>query len=146
MMLSGPSQAMSTFSNTDSDIPLGRFGRLVGLRVVVPDLHEGEEVRWSARTNMLQYRSRAVGGRLYLTDQRLVFGRSRLESFLGGKEWKALLENLASATVGEGRRDELVIESNEGVIERFLTKETHQAAEFIEAAISELGKQTPHSF
>lgn len=79
-----------------NDVPLGTAGKVVGLGVVPPDLQRGEEIRWSARANRMQNRVRAVGGRLFLTDNRLIFGRSKLESLLGGREWSASLRALAS--------------------------------------------------
>lgn len=84
--------------HVEADIPLGIIGRLFDLRVIDPELQAGEQLRWSARANRMQLRVRAVGGRLYLTDLRLIFGRSKLEAFLGGKEWSAPPVELASAT------------------------------------------------
>jgi hypothetical protein len=124
--------------NTDldhlaDDVPLGRVGKILGLRVVPPELLSGEAVKWSARANMIQQRVRAVGGRLYLTDRRLVFGRNKAESHLGGKEWSVDLGQLASASSG-GRRS-IRVERNDGRVERFIIGSPHNSAEIVDRAI-----------
>lgn len=77
---------MAKPTQIQSDVPLGSVGIWMGLRVVPPKLQAGEEVKWSKRANRFQRRLRAVGGRLFLTNDRLIFGRNKLESLLGGKE------------------------------------------------------------
>jgi hypothetical protein len=124
--------------NTDrdhltEDVPLGRSGKILGLRVVPPELLSGEAVKWSAKANMMQQRIRAVGGRLYLTDRRLVFGRNKAESHLGGKEWSADLGELASASSG-GRRS-IRVERNDGRVERFIIGSPQGSAETLDRAI-----------
>jgi hypothetical protein len=115
------------------DVPLGRFGTILGLRVVPPELLSGEAVRWSARANMMQQRVRAVGGRLYLTDRRLVFSRSKAESHLGGKEWSANLEDLASVS-SRGRRS-IRVERNDGRVERFIIGAPQDSAYTLDRAV-----------
>jgi hypothetical protein len=117
----------------EDDIPLGRFGRLLGLRVVTPKLLSDEVVEWSARANMIQQRIRAVGGRLYLTDQRLVFGRSKVESRLGGKEWSADLSELAAAS-SSGRRS-IRIAGRDGLVVKFIIGSPRSSAETVDRAI-----------
>lgn len=115
------------------DVPLGRVGKILGLRVVPPEMLSGEAVEWSARANMIQRRVRAVGGRLYLTERRLVFGRNRAESHLGGKEWSADLGELASASCG-GRRS-IRVERKDGRVERFIIGSPQDSAETVDRAI-----------
>lgn len=124
--------------NTDpghpvEDVPLGRVGRILGLRVVPPELFSGEALEWSARANMIQQRVRAVGGRLYLTDRRLVFGRNKAESRLGGKEWSADLGELASAS--SGSRRSIRVERNDGRVVRFIIGSPQDSAEIVDRAI-----------
>ena len=118
-----------------SDVPLGSVGRLMGLRVVPPKLQAGEEVKWSERANRLQRRLRAVGGRLFLTNDRLIFGRNKLEALLGGSEWSAPLSELASASVNGGRMKIVRVEKRDGSIERFRIADANQSAAVISAAI-----------
>jgi hypothetical protein len=115
------------------DVPFGVIGKLLGLRIVPPQTESGELVAWSARANMVQRRVRAVGGRLYLTDRRLVFGRSRTESFLGGKESSANLGDLASASAG-GKRT-IRVECEDGRVERFVIDSADHSARVIDKAI-----------
>jgi len=82
----------------------------------------------------VQWRIRAVGGRLYLTDRRLIFGRSRLEARLGGKEWSAPLAELASATP-HTRPMTVHIETVDGRVERFIMGSNQESAEVIDQAI-----------
>jgi hypothetical protein len=74
-----------------------------------------------------------VGGRLYLTDRRLVFGRNRAESHLGGKEWSADLGELASASSG-GRRS-IRVEHDDGRVEKFIIGGPRDSAETVDRAI-----------
>jgi hypothetical protein len=115
------------------DVPLGPAGRLMGLRIVPPDLQGGEQLEWSARANMMQQRIRAVGGRLFLTDRRLIFARTRIESSLLGKEWSAELADLESAWVKGWRR--VRVERTGGRVERFVVASPEEAAAIIDRAI-----------
>jgi hypothetical protein len=51
-----------------------------------PKLQPGEEIVWSARANRAQG-GRAVGGKLYVTDRRMMFAPNRIEQRLKGCEW-----------------------------------------------------------
>lgn len=53
-----------------------------------PPLATDEHELWSVMANRDQG-GRAVGGRLYLTTDRVTFGPSRIEARLGGREWSA---------------------------------------------------------
>jgi hypothetical protein len=128
-----------------SDVPLGLIGKLMGLRVVPPELEAGEEVVWSKRANRFQNRLRAVGGRLFLTDHRLIFGRSKLERLLGGKEWSAPLSVLVSASTTESRLKVVRIEKADGGTDRFRIPNADQSAAVIDAAIKEANSAAPRS-
>lgn len=118
------------------DVPLGAIGRAFGFQVISPKLKAGETILWSARSNMMQWRVRAVGGRLYLTDQRLVFGRSRIESLLGGREWSVELCGIAYVSHGGKRR--LSVKQRSGQIDWFLLKAPEEAACLADRAIQGL--------
>ena len=51
-----------------------------------PDLHEGEEVRWECPVSRI-VGSAPRGGRLLLTNSRVLFVAGRLEERLGGRDW-----------------------------------------------------------
>jgi hypothetical protein len=82
---------------------------------------------------MVQQRVRSVGGKLYLTDRRLVFERSRIESFLAGKEWSANLAELVVASE-EGRR-RIKVEQGDGRVEAFIVRSPRESAEVVNRAI-----------
>jgi hypothetical protein len=128
-----------------SDVPLGLIGKLMGLRVVPPELEAGEGVVWSKRANRFQNRLRAVGGRLFLTDNRLIFGRSKLERLLGGKEWSAPLSVLVSASTTDSRLKVVRIEKADGGIERFRIPNAEQSMAVLDAAIKEANSAAPQS-
>lgn len=129
---------MAVSKHAEADVPLGMAGRLFGLRVTDPQLQAGEQIRWSARANRMQRRVRAVGGRLYLTDRRLIFGCSKLEARLGGKEWSAPLAELAYATP-QNRVRAIHVGTADGGVERFVVGSKKESAEIIEMAIREAG-------
>lgn len=121
-------------NQVENDVPLGILGRLVGLRVVPPELHAGEEIRWSVRANRLQQKVRSVGGRLYLTNNRLMFCRNTLESLLGGRKWNAQLSELTSATTAGCMRT-IRVDLADGGVQRFIVPNKEQSAAIIDAAI-----------
>lgn len=60
------------------DAPLGPIGEMIGLGVDDPEFPPDEIVVWAAKANRFQG-IRAVGGRIYLTDRRLVFAPNDFE-------------------------------------------------------------------
>lgn len=72
----------------------------MGLWIGNPGLGPSETVRWQKLANRTQG-SRAVGGRLYLTESRLLFVPTHLDSITGGKRWELPLAQLRSV----GRQD-----------------------------------------
>jgi hypothetical protein len=114
------------------DLPLGPVGRMLGLRIVPPRLEPDERLEWSARANRMQG-LRAVGGRLFLTNRRLVFARTRIEKFLRGSEWSAELGDLASASKYGWRK--IAVERADGQVERFVVLSPEETAAIIDRAI-----------
>lgn len=116
------------------DIPFGLLGRLFGLRVREPALESGEEIRWEARANRFQQKIRSVGGRLYLTDRRLIFAPNKFETRIGGKAWTARLLDLEQAfSDGSIRTVRVVAKGGEG--QRFVVGQKTETAATIDAAI-----------
>jgi hypothetical protein len=117
-----------------SDIPFGFLGRLFGLRVREPALELGEEIRWETRANRFQQKIRSVGGRLYLTDRRLIFAPTNFETKIGGKPWTARLLDLEQAFAdGSIRTVRVVAKDGEG--QRFVVGQKAETAATIDAAI-----------
>lgn len=68
-----------------------------------PDLQRGEEVLWSQHANREQDSFRQAGGRLFITDRRIVFVPGSFDKASGGRPWEAPLDQVAVVTV-EPRR------------------------------------------
>ena len=115
------------------DIPFGLLGRFFGLRVREPALEPGEEIRWEARANRFQQKIRSIGGRLYLTDRRLIFAPNKFETRIGGKAWTARLLDLEQAfSDGSIRTVRVVTKGGEG--QRFVVGQKTETAATIDAA------------
>jgi hypothetical protein len=117
-----------------SDIPFGLLGRLLGLRVREPALEPGEEIRWEARANRFQQKIRSVGGRLYLTDRRLIFAPTNFETRIGGKAWTSRLLDLEQAFSDRSIRSVRVV-TKDGDGQRFVVGQKAETAATIDAAI-----------
>jgi hypothetical protein len=102
-----------------SDKPFGVAGQALGLQVREPLFEEGEKVRWEARANRFQQRIRAIGGRIYLTDRRLVFAPNKFEEKIVGRAWSARLVELDRAFV-RGPMKTVRIVANDGETQRFV--------------------------
>ena len=63
-----------------------------------PDLQVGERVEWATRANRSQG-NRAVGGRLFLTNERLVFAPHRFDDVLGGESWSRRRQDVEDVAV-----------------------------------------------
>ena len=120
------------------DIPFGVIGRLFGLVVPEPAFEEGEEVRWEVRANHFQAKIRAVGGRLYLTNRRLIFTPTKFEKRIRGRLWIMGLADLDSATVGSMRFIRLL--AKDGSRQRFVVYEKEAVVEKLNAAIHGTGQ------
>ena len=94
-----------------------------------PDLGEGESVVVAKAANRFQG-SRAVGGKLTVTDRRLVFLPNPVDARLGGKEWTLERNEVASVGVeprgakkglfGGGLRQRLRVRTSTGGEELFV--------------------------
>ncbi len=116
------------------DVPLGSIvGPIRSLRVIEPELWPEEEVLWSDRANRFQHKLRAVGGRLYITDRRLVFARNEFDAGLGGEEWATELSAIHDAKVA-GMLKLVYVLLADGSRERFVLRPADKAAARIAAA------------
>jgi hypothetical protein len=89
-----------------------------------------------------------VGGKLFLTDRRLVFCPQWVDGATGGKTWDVSLTDVAAVGTapkgGErgGLRDRLRIELTDGADERFVVNRIADVVSRLEAARQE-GGQAP---
>ena len=103
------------------------------LKVVDPKLRPDEQVLWSQRANRFQSRLRAVGGRLYVTDRRLVFAQHHFDARLGGEDWAAPLAEIVDAQTA-GVLKLVHVELRDGSTERFVVRPAGEAAEVVRGA------------
>jgi hypothetical protein len=114
----------------------------MGIWVRGPDLGQAETVVWNRAANRSQSTGRAVGGRLYLTQERLVFEPNRVDAATGGDSWQAPLGALAavSAQPPDGRalsgglRTRLRLDLSDGNIELFVVNRLDEVVQTIRAA------------
>jgi hypothetical protein len=74
----------------------------MGIWVGSPLLEGVEKLRWKRAANHTQG-NRAVGGRLFMTNQRLIFQPNRLDAATKGLQWSVRLRDVQS--VGKEDRD-----------------------------------------
>jgi hypothetical protein len=107
-------------------------------------LEPGESVTWSRRANRFQG-SRGVGGRLVLTDRRLVFSPHRFDAALAGSVWQAAFDQVSSvgieprgsahkALFGGGLRKRLRVRTGDGGEELFVVNKLDQVLESLAEA------------
>lgn len=77
----------------------------MGLIVRSPPLAVGEIVQSTFAANMAQ-ESRVVGGRLFVSNKRLIFEPHRLDRWTGGEAWSSNLDDIAEVQI-EGRSGSL---------------------------------------
>jgi len=104
------------------------------------DLEDGETVVWEKRANHTAG-VRAVGGKLYLTDRRLVFESRGLGR--GGKLWSTPLSEVARVTVADrdlsgvfsgGLTNRLRVELASGDEELFVVRKVAEVAKDLSEA------------
>lgn len=95
-----------------------------------------EQVAWSQGANRIQKSGRAVGGKLFLTDRRLVFCPHWVDGATGGKTWETQLAKVAAIGTAPkaGRRERLRIELADGEQELFVVNRLTEVVSRLEAA------------
>src|SRR5436305_5062688 len=104
-----------------------------------------EQVVWSQLANRTQSSARAVGGKLFLTDRRLVFCPHWVDAAMRGRTWDVPLASVAAFGIapkggdrfGGGLRDRLRIELLHGGNELFVVKRLEEVVARLEAARGE---------
>lgn len=104
------------------------------MSVEEPPFEEGEKVRWEARANRFQNGIRAIGGRIYLTDRRLVFAPNKFEKKIAGRAWSAQLADLDRAFV-KGPIKTVRVVASDGEKQRFVIWPRVESATTIDTAI-----------
>jgi hypothetical protein len=101
-----------------------------------------EQVAWTQGANRIQGSGRAAGGKLFLTDRRLVFCPHWVDGATGGKTWEVPLATIAAVgTVQKGgRRDRLRIELADGEDELFVVNRLAEVVSRLDAARQELAQ------
>jgi hypothetical protein len=102
----------------------------------------GEHVVWSQGVNRTQSNSRAVGGKLFLTDRRLIFCPHLFDAATGGEPWEVRLAEISGVGIAPktpellsgGIRDRLQIELTDGAVEPFVVNHVQQVVAQLEAA------------
>lgn len=111
-------------------------------------LSEGEHVVDAWLANRTQNQARAVGGRLTLTNQRLVFTPHALELALGGRHWESPLDLIRNVSISPHRRvmaelfsggwrRRLAIESVDDSVELYVVNRAEELVAAFVAALPE---------
>ena len=108
---------------------------------------DDETVLGSFHVNRLRLTGRPIGGKLFLTDRRLLFSPHLIDAWFGGNKHGIELAHVAavrrdSLDVGGGRgaetddsRDILAIDVDDGSVDRYVIDDLEAAIADIEAAI-----------
>lgn len=127
--------------------PMGRWVR-------EPDLLAGETVVWQRNANREQSSLRQVGGRLFLTNHRLLFLPNRFDDATGGDTWSCTTREIAAVSVEPSRsalpffgwtaqlRRRLRVDLLAGDAELFVVNRVEDAASTLRATM-DLAKSRP---
>ncbi|MBW0275787.1 hypothetical protein ATM97_30745 [Nocardia sp. MH4] len=113
----------------------------MGLWIGNPELGAAEKVIWQQLANRTQG-GRAVGGRLSLTDTRLLFVPNHLDALTGGKRWEIPLSRVRAigrqspdgGLFSGGLRTRLRIETDTGT-ELFVIGKLDEVLAVLDAAV-----------
>ncbi len=118
----------------------------MGRWVDEPALAPGERVVWTTLANRQQGSYRAIGGRLFLTNIRLIFMPNRIDSATGGLAWSRDLADVRRVAIEPrhfgvpfvtsdvGFRRRLRLEARGGEVDIFLVNRVDAALSRITAA------------
>lgn len=92
------------------------------------ELASGETIVRSWAANRTSTKARAQGGRLHLTDRRLIFRPHAFDRLLRGREWEVALDRVVGVGIeprsgnplGGGLRNRLRIEDVDGDVQLFV--------------------------
>jgi hypothetical protein len=100
-----------------------------------------EHIVWSHAANRRQSAGRAVGGKLFLTDHRLIFCPQLFDAATGGKQWEVRLADISGVGIERkgrepfsgGRRDRLQIQLTDGGVELFVVNDLEEVVGQLDA-------------
>lgn len=102
----------------------------------VPAL-EGEETRDGFYANRLRGEKRPIGGKLYVTNERVIFAPHRIDSLLGGAVREVTLVDVEAVDMADdsipGGDSGLAIQLADGTVERFIVNDREGALAAIES-------------
>ncbi|WP_194820343.1 hypothetical protein [Nocardia sp. XZ_19_385] len=115
----------------------------MGIWLRSPKLADSETVTWKHFANHSQSRNRAIGGRLYLTQTRLLFEPNQLDGATGGRSWHAPLGAIRAVGAQEadgslfngGLRRRLRLELSDGSVELFVVNKLDEVLGILDQAI-----------
>lgn len=118
--------------------------KIGGLLFAEQSIMEGETVLWSRFANRTQSEYRAVGGKLFLTNQRLLFSPHFIDHLTGGEKWSVDLVSIQTIDkqpeggdlFGGGLRDRLRISLHNGGVELFVVNDLDSVIEYLQASLS----------
>lgn len=118
--------------------------RAMGIWVKSPKLAASETITWQRSANRTQSANRAVGGRLYLTGERLLFEPNHIDALTGGRSWNSALADMVEigtqAPTGEkfngGLRTRLRIGLRDGTTELFVVNGVDRVVELLRGAVA----------
>src|SRR5271156_4680585 len=114
----------------------------MGLWVKRPVLRAGEKVSWRRGANRSQG-NRVVGGRIFVTNQRLIFVPNRLDSITGGHHWSVLLNEIEDVRLEErdmslwlsgGLRNRLGVGCRGGDSQLFVVNHVREVIKLLDSA------------
>lgn len=119
----------------------------MGFWVPQPRLNSSESLRWKQAANRTQG-GRSVGGRLFITNERLVFQPNRFDSVTGGRSWSVGLSGIAGVRARQraepllseglfsgGIRKRLQLDLTSGETELFVVNRLPELIGVIEKAV-----------
>lgn len=120
----------------------------MGSWVEEPVTADGEEVLWRRGANRQQGPRRVVGGRIFLTNQRVIFMANRVDHATGGDDWSRPLTDIVNVSVeprrygiplvtaNVGLRQRLRMECRDGTAELFVVNHVEEAVDRVRSATS----------
>jgi hypothetical protein len=129
----------------------------MGFWVARPYLRSGETIVWRVAANRQQSASRAAGGRLFLTEKRLLFQPNRLDSVLRAAYWSVPIADIVDVDVAArqpalplfGRaaalRNRLKVVQKDGDVDLFVVSNLERVVDRIAAAVASEGEHADAS-
>jgi hypothetical protein len=121
----------------------------VGWWVPLPKLAKDEKILWNVLANREQTINRQVGGRLFVTQRRLIFQPSRFDALIRGERWRANLVDICAVGLSPrrltipwmgrtaGNRNRLKVIQINGDVDLFVVNRLENVIERLRATLSD---------